>query len=196
MTGSGKTEVYCEAIAAALRAGKQALVLLPEITLTAAMLDRFTARFGAPPVLRHSGLSAKQRRINWWAIARGTAQLIIGARSALFLPFPKLGVIVVDEEHEAAYKQEDGVCYHARDLAVARAHHEKIPVILASATWSLESQANAAQGRYTHIRLPERYGGAQLPSIHRIDMRAENLPATRFLLAPPCLCLAGDATGG
>jgi primosomal protein N' (replication factor Y) (superfamily II helicase) len=184
VTGSGKTEVYCEAIATALRADKQALVLLPEITLTAAMLDRFSARFGAPPVLWHSGLSTKQRRHNWWAIAQGTAKLVIGARSALFLPFPHLGVIVVDEEHEAAYKQEDGVCYHARDLAVARAHHAKIPVILASATPSLESQANAAQGRYSHIRLPERFGGAQLPSIHRIDMRAENLPATRFLSAP------------
>lgn len=196
VTGSGKTEVYCEAIATALRAGKQALVLLPEITLTAAMLDRFTARFGAQPVLWHSGLSAKQRRTNWWAIARGTAQLVIGARSALFLPFPKLGVIAVDEEHEAAYKQEDGVCYHARDLAVARAHHEKIPVILASATPSLESQANAAQGRYTHIRLPERYGGAQLPSIHRIDMRAENLPATRFLSAPLLLALQETLQAG
>lgn len=184
VTGSGKTEVYYEAIATALRAGQQALVLMPEITLTAAMLDRFTARFGAPPVLWHSGLGSAQRRKNWWAIARGTARLVIGARSALFLPFPKLGLIIVDEEHEAAYKQEEGVSYHARDLAVARGHHERFPVILASATPSLESMANAAQGRYRHVRLPERYGGAQLPTVHRIDMRAETLPATRFLSAP------------
>lgn len=196
VTGSGKTEVYCEAIATALRNGKQALVLLPEITLTTAMLSRFTARFGATPVLWHSGLTVKQRRDNWWAIARGAAKLVIGARSALFLPFPALGVLIVDEEHEAAYKQEDGVCYHARDLAVARAHHAKIPVILASATPSLESQANAAQGRYTHIRLPERYGGAQMPSIHRIDMRAENLPATRFLSTPLLAALRETVQAG
>jgi len=184
VTGSGKTETYCEAIATALRAGKQIVVLMPEIALTTAMIARFTARFGTAPTLWHSDLSDKQRRAAWWAIARGEAKLIVGARSALFLPHPALGLIVVDEEHEAAYKQEEGTIYHARDMAVARGHHDKIPVILASATPSLESHVNAAQGRYRLLRLPERFGGAQMPSIHRIDMRAENLPATRFISAP------------
>ncbi|MEJ0063839.1 MAG: primosomal protein N' [Alphaproteobacteria bacterium] len=184
VTGSGKTEVYCEAIAACLGAGKQALVLMPEIALTTAMLERFAARFGAQPTVWHSDLKDRQRRINWWAIAKGGAKLIVGARSALFLPYASLGLIVVDEEHEAAYKQEEGVIYHARDMAVARAHHAKIPVILASATPSLESHVNAESGRYRRVVLPDRFGGATMPAIRLIDMRTENLPKTKWLSAP------------
>jgi primosomal protein N' (replication factor Y) (superfamily II helicase) len=196
VTGSGKTEVYSEAIAAALRHGQQVLVLMPEIALTTAMLSRFTQRFGAAPLVWHSGLSSAQRRAHWWAIARGTGRLIIGARSALFLPYATLGLLVVDEEHEAAYKQEEGTIYHARDMAVARAHHDKIPIILASATPSLESHVNIMQGRYAQVRLPERFGGAQLPSIQRIDMRAENLPASRFLSAPLVTALQETVAAG
>lgn len=196
VTGSGKTEVYCEAIATNLRAGKQSLVLMPEIALTTAMLSRFTARFGVTPTLWHSNLSAKQRRSNWWAIARGHAKLIIGARSALFLPYPALGLIVIDEEHEAAYKQEEGTLYNARDMAVARAHFDKIPIILASATPSIESHVNVLQGRYQLLKLPERFGGAKMPTIHRIDMRAENLPATRFLSAPLLTALRETIAAG
>lgn len=196
VTGSGKTEVYSEAIATAMQAGKQSVVLMPEIALTSAMLERFTRRFGFAPTLWHSGLSAGQRRANWWAIARGQAQLVLGARSALFLPYPNLGLIIVDEEHEAAYKQEDGAIYHARDMAVARAHHGKIPVILASATPSLESQVNVMQGRYHQVKLPARFGGAQLPRIHRIDMRAEKLPASRFLSAPLVTALQETLAAG
>ena len=184
VTGSGKTEVYAEAIAANLRAGRQSLILMPEIALTTAMLSRFAARFGAQPVVWHSDLPDRQRRINWWAIAQGQARIIVGARSALFLPYADLGLIIVDEEHEAAYKQEEGVTYHARDMAVARAYHGKFPVILASATPSLESHVNAEQGRYRRVLLPERFGGASMPHIHLIDMRAEGLPKTRWLSAP------------
>ncbi len=184
VTGAGKTEVYCEAIAATLRVGKQALVLLPEIALTTAMLRRFAARFGAVPTVWHSGLTGKQRSGAWWAITQGRAPLIIGARSALFLPYPNLGLIVVDEEHETSYKQDEGIIYQARDLAVVRARHGDFSAILASATPSLETFVNVQQGRYRLVRLPERYGGASLPVIHRIDMRAENLPANRFISAP------------
>ena len=184
VTGSGKTEVYAEAIAANLRAGRQSLILMPEIALTTAMLDRFAARFGAQPVVWHSDLPDRQRRINWWAIAQGHAKIVVGARSALFLPYANLGLIVVDEEHEAAYKQEEGVTYHARDMAVARAYHGKFAVILASATPALESHVNAEQGRYRRVLLPERFGGAAMPHIHLVDMRAEGLTKTRWLSAP------------
>lgn len=184
VTGAGKTEVYCEAIADVLRAGKQALVLLPEIALTTAMLARFAARFGAVPTVWHSGLTVTQRRGAWWRIAHGTARLVVGARSALFLPYPRLGLIVVDEEHEATYKQDEGIIYQARDLAVTRARHGDFSAILASATPSLETTVNVRQGRYRLVKLPERYGGARLPTIHRIDMRAEKLPASRFISAP------------
>jgi primosomal protein N' (replication factor Y) len=184
VTGSGKTEVYAEAIAANLRTGKQSLILMPEIALTTAMLARFAARFGVTPVVWHSEMPERQRRIDWWNIAQGAAKIIVGARSALFLPYANLGLIVVDEEHEAAYKQEEGVIYHARDMAVARAYHGKFPIILASATPSLESHVNAEQGRYRRVILPERFGGATMPHIHLIDMRAEGLPKTRWLSAP------------
>ncbi len=157
VAGAGKTEVYFEAVAAALRRGRQALILLPEIALTAQWMQRFEARFGARPLAWHSDLPAGERRTGWRAIAEGEAQVVVGARSALFLPFPALGVVVVDEEHEPAFKQEDGVAYHARDMAVLRARLEDVPVVLASATPSLESEENARAGRYQRLRLAERY---------------------------------------
>jgi primosomal protein N' (replication factor Y) len=186
VTGSGKTETYCEAIAECLRQGKQALILLPEIAMTAALLDRLTARFGAEPVQWHSELSEKQRRLNWHAIARGDAKFILGARSALFLPYPDLGCIVVDEEHEAAYKQEEGVIYHGRDMAVVRAHLGDIPIVLSSATPSLETIFNVQQKKYGHVELSERYGKASMPKIELVDLRKFKLPSQNFI-SPPLL---------
>ena len=177
VTGSGKTEVYFEAVAEALAAGRQVLVLLPEIALSAQWLARFEARFGVPPAQWHSDLSSRVRRVTWRAVAFGEARLVVGARSALFLPFADLGLIVVDEEHEAAFKQEDGVVYHARDMAVVRARLGEIPIVLVSATPSLESVTNAKAGRYRLQHLPERHGSAGLPEIVLIDMRAEKPPA-------------------
>jgi primosomal protein N' (replication factor Y) len=184
VTGSGKTEVFCEAIAESLRMGKQALVLLPEIAMTAALIDRFTARFGARPIEWHSGLGDRQRRLHWQAIARGEAKFILGARSALFLPYPALGLIVVDEEHEAAYKQEEGVIYHGRDMAVARAHIGNIPIILSSATPSLETLFNVRQGKYGHAVLRERFGKAKMPAIELVDMRKYKMSAQEFISPP------------
>lgn len=171
VTGSGKTEVYFEAVAAALKAGRQVLVLVPEITLTAQWLGRFEKRFGAPPLEWHSELSQGRRRRTWRAVAEGKAPVIVGARSALFLPFRHLGLIVVDEEHEGAFKQEEGVVYHARDMAVVRGQVGKVPVVLASATPSLETVLNAEAGRYRRVHLPQRHAGATLPSVDLIDMR-------------------------
>jgi primosomal protein N' (replication factor Y) len=171
VTGSGKTEVYFEAIAEALRRGRQVLVLLPEIALGAQWLRRFEARFGARPAEWHSDLTHAQRRETWRAVAAGTAQVVVGARSALFLPYPELGLIIVDEEHDAAFKQEDGVCYHARDMAVVRARIGGIPIVLASATPSLETVTNAETGRYGRLHLPARHGGAELPAIELVDLR-------------------------
>lgn len=171
VTGSGKTEVYFEAIAKALKEQGQTLVLLPEITLTTAWLQRFQKRFGAAPAVWHSALTPKQRRDTWQAVQTGEVKVIVGARSALFLPFQKLRLIIVDEEHDASFKQEDGVLYQARDMAIVRAKIAGQPIILASATPSLETYANAQQGRYHHVRLPERFQGAHLPEIHLIDMR-------------------------
>lgn len=184
VTGSGKTEVYFEAIAECIRQGKQALVLLPEIALTEPMLRRFSARFGCEPVAWHSGLRQSERRANWRAIADGTAAVTIGARSALFLPYANLGLIVVDEAHEASFKQEDGVHYHARDVAVMRGKFADIPVILASATPAIESRAQVEAGRYAEIALPARFGGAQLPEIVPVDLRQEP-PDRGYWLAPP-----------
>jgi len=181
VTGSGKTEVYFEAIAAALARGEQALVLVPEIALTAAWLTRFESRFGAAPVEWHSELRSTQRRRNWRACARGEAQVVVGARSALFLPFPKLGLIVVDEEHEHAFKQDEGVIYQARDMAVLRASIEEVPIVLASATPSLETLANVEGERYGRIALPARPGLAELPEIVAIDLREEPPPRGQFL---------------
>ena len=181
VTGSGKTEVYLEAVAAALRAGRQALVLLPEIALTAEFLTRVEARFGARPAEWHSGITMTERRRCWRMVGEGGAQLVVGARSALFLPFRDLGLIVVDEEHDTSYKQEDGVLYNARDMAVLRASICGAQVVLASATPSLESWANAEAGKYTRLELTTRFGEAMMPDMAAIDMRTEDLPGSRWI---------------
>jgi primosomal protein N' (replication factor Y) len=183
VTGSGKTEVYFEAVAAALDRGKQVLILLPEIALTQAFLERFHDRFGAKPAEWHSDLPPKMRERVWRQVAEGGVRVVAGARSALFLPFSNLGLIVVDEEHDPAYKQEDGVCYHARDMAVVRGHIGAFPVVLASATPSIESQVNARQGRYGRVVLPGRFADAALPDIKAIDMRRAP-PARGGFLSP------------
>jgi primosomal protein N' (replication factor Y) len=172
VTGSGKTEVYFEAIAQALARGHQALVLMPEIALTSQFIARCEERFGAKPAEWHSGVPAPQRGRVWLAVAENKAKLVVGARSALFLPFPNLGLIVVDEEHDAGYKQEERVTYQARDMAVLRGSLGKCPVVLSSATPSIESLVNVEQGRYRHIRLGTRYKADGLPAIAAIDMRA------------------------
>ncbi|HJU76359.1 MAG TPA: primosomal protein N' [Sphingomicrobium sp.] len=181
VTGSGKTEVYFEAIAECLRQGKQALVLLPEIALTEPFLKRFEARFGCPPVAWHSDLRSSQRRRNWRGIASGEAKVTVGARSALFLPYPDLGLIVVDEAHEPSFKQEDGVQYHARDTAVMRGRFEDIPVILSSATPPMESRHMVELGRYREVTLPQRFAGASLPEIRAIDLTKDPPPRGRWL---------------
>jgi primosomal protein N' (replication factor Y) len=181
VTGSGKTETYFEAIAECLRNGKQTLVLLPEIALTEAFLRRFEDRFGAPPVVWHSSLKSTERRRAWRAIAAGTAQVVVGARSALFLPYESLGLIVVDEAHEISFKQDDGVRYNARDVAVMRAQFETIPVILASATPALESLQMADSGVYRKLVLPARFGGAQLPAITTLNLTEERPERGRWL---------------
>jgi primosomal protein N' (replication factor Y) len=181
VTGSGKTEVYLEAVAEALRAGRQALVLLPEIALSAEFLRRVEARFGASPGEWHSGVTMAERRRLWRMVGEGGAQLVVGARSALFLPFRDLGLIVVDEEHDTSYKQEEGAFYNARDMAVLRAALCSAQVILASATPSLESWANAEAGKYARLDLAARFGVAKLPDLRAIDMRTEDLPATRWI---------------
>ena len=181
VTGSGKTEVYFEAVAENIRKGRQTLILMPEIALTGQSLDRFTARFGTRPAEWHSQLSPRLRARTWAAVAANDVSVIVGARSALFLPYADLGLIVVDEEHDPAYKQEDGAHYHARDMAVVRGSVAKIPVVLASATPSVESEVNARRGRYKRIHLPERFGGASLPLIEPIDMRREGPPRGRFI---------------
>jgi primosomal protein N' (replication factor Y) len=183
VTGSGKTEVYFEAIAQAIREGKQTLVLLPEIALTEPFLKRFETRFGCAPVAWHSGLRQSQRRRAWRAIATGEAKVTVGARSALFLPYPNLGLIVVDEAHETSFKQEDGVQYHARDVAVMRAKLEQVPAILASATPAIESRQMAEIGVYKEVRLPRRYGGAVLPDIRTVNL-LEDPPLRGRWLAP------------
>jgi primosomal protein N' (replication factor Y) len=192
VTGSGKTEVYFEAVGATLREGKQALVLLPEIALGAQFLERFAQRFGCRPAAWHSDLPPKERRAVWRAVGDGSARVVVGARSALFLPFRELGLIVVDEEHDASFKQEDGVVYHARDMAVVRAHLAGFPIILSSATPSLETVVNVEQGRYSRLELPARHGGAVLPEIRVIDLRRTPPERQRFI-APP-LASAVDAT--
>jgi primosomal protein N' (replication factor Y) len=181
VTGSGKTEVYFEAVAENIRRKHQTLILMPEIALTGQFLDRFTERFGVRPAEWHSQLPARQRARTWSAVAANEVPVVVGARSALFLPYADLGLIVVDEEHDPAYKQEDGAHYHARDMAVVRGSIAKIPVVLASATPSVESEVNARRGRYRRIHLPERFGGAHLPQIEAIDMRREGPPRGRFI---------------
>lgn len=184
VTGSGKTEVYFEAVAQALKDGGQALVLVPEIALTQAGMERFEKRFGAKPAPWHSALGDAARRRTWREVAQGRAKLVVGARSALYLPFSDLRVIVVDEEHDTSYKQEEGVIYNARDMAVVRGMIGKHSVVLASATPSLESLVNARNGRYAHFVLPERPGSITLPSIDLVDLK-EDKPATGEFLSPP-----------
>ena len=167
VTGSGKTEVYFEAVAAALDAGKQVLILLPEIALTQAFLERFQDRFGAKPAEWHSDVPPRMRERVWRQVAEGRVRVVAGARSALFLPFRELGLIVVDEEHDPAYKQEDRVFYHARDMAVVRARIGGFPLVLASATPSIESRVNAQQGRYARVALPARFADAAMPTSAR-----------------------------
>jgi primosomal protein N' (replication factor Y) len=183
VTGSGKTEVYFEAVAEIIRRGRQSLILMPEIALTGQFLDRFAARFGVRPLEWHSELTPRTRARNWAAISAGEAPVVVGARSALFLPYANLGLIVVDEEHDQAYKQDDGAHYHARDMAVVRAHIARIPVVLASATPSVETEVNARKGRYQRIVLPSRFGGAHMPQIEAIDLRRE-MPARGRFISP------------
>jgi primosomal protein N' (replication factor Y) len=165
VTGSGKTEVYFEAVARSLEKGRQALIMLPEIALTSQFMDRFTRRFGCPPVEWHSALSSAERGRAWRAAATGEARVVVGARSALFLPFKDLGLIVVDEEHDTGFKQEDRVHYQARDMGVVRGSLGKFAVVLSSATPSIESHVNARSGRYAQVDLPGRYLGAEMPEV-------------------------------
>lgn len=184
VTGSGKTEVYFEAIAETIRQGRQVLVMLPEIALGAQWLARFEERFGDKPVEWHSDLSQADRRRNWRGVAEGKVDVVVGARSALFLPFDRLGLIIVDEEHDGSFKQSDGVAYNARDMAVVRARLEACPAVLASATPSLESLVNVARGRYRHLRLPERHAGAAMPAVEMIDLRRQPPPRQNWLSPP------------
>lgn len=196
VTGSGKTEVYFEAIAEALRQGRQALVLLPEISLTGQFLSRFEARFGCKPALWHSGLGPAERRRSWREMAEGRIEVLVGARSALFLPWRDLGAIIVDEEHDGGFKQEDGVIYNARDMAVVRARFADCPVILSSATPSLESFVNGQEGRYVTHRLTARHGGAAMPHIELIDMRTSPPPRGAWLVPPMIEAVEGALARG
>ena len=193
VTGSGKTEVYLEAAARLLAADPQAqvLILLPEIALTQAVIGRVAARFGAQPGEWHSDVAPPARRRVWEAVAAGTCRIVVGARSALFLPFRKLGLIVVDEEHDGSFKQEEGFVYQGRDLAVARGKIEAAAVVLASATPSLESLRNAESGRYRWLRLSARHGVARLPDIQLIDLR-ETAPEQGRWLSPPLIAAMGE----
>ena len=191
VTGSGKTEVYFEAIATALRQGRQILVMLPEIALTEPFLTRFAARFGCTPVAWHSDLRQSERRRAWRAIASGQARVTVGARSSLFLPYADLGLIIVDEAHETSFKQEDGVRYHARDVAVMRAQFENCPVVLASATPAIETRQMVATGRYVELRLPSRFGPARLPEITTIDL-IETPPERGRWLSPPLVAAINE----
>ncbi|MBZ9935866.1 primosomal protein N' [Mesorhizobium sp. BR1-1-16] len=192
VTGSGKTEVYFEAVGEALRTGKQALILLPEIALTGDFLDRFARRFGARPAEWHSELPPRGRERVWRGVADGSARVVVGARSALFLPFRDLGLVIVDEEHDGAYKQDEGVTYHARDMAVVRGNLGGFPVILASATPSIESRVNADQGRYVRLKLPARFASARLPEIRPIDLRTD--PPEKGSFLSPVLVQAIEET--
>jgi primosomal protein N' (replication factor Y) len=181
VTGSGKTEVYFEGVAENIRRGKQSLILMPEIALTGQFLDRFAKRFGVRPAEWHSEVAPRKRARTWAGVASGEVNVVAGARSALFLPYSDLGLIIVDEEHDGAYKQAEGVHYHARDMAVVRARINKIPIVLSSATPSVESEVNARKGRYRRLALPQRFGGQHLPSISAIDLTKEGPSRGRFI---------------
>ncbi|MBJ3776108.1 primosomal protein N' [Acuticoccus mangrovi] len=196
VTGSGKTEVYLEAIAAALAAGRQALVLMPEIALTPMVTARLSERFGVVPGEWHSGRTPAARTALWRDVATGRADIVVGARSALFLPFDRLGLIVVDEEHDPSFKQEDGVIYHARDMAIVRAKEADVPVVLASATPSVETRLNAESGRYRHLMLGTRHGGLALPDIRAVDLRATPPPRGEWLSPPVRQAVADTLKAG
>ncbi|MAA98051.1 MAG: primosomal protein N' [Stappia sp.] len=196
VTGSGKTEVYFEAVAEAIRQGRQALVLIPEIALTDAFLARFERRFAVRPAEWHSQITPKQRADVWRGVAHGRVRVVVGARSALFLPFSDLGLVVVDEEHDTAYKQDDRVPYNARDMAVVRAHLSGFPVVLASATPSVESRVNAEAGRYRLIELPERATGAPMPEISVIDLRQDGPERGRWIAPLLRRAIADTFAGG
>jgi primosomal protein N' (replication factor Y) len=193
VTGSGKTEVYLRAVAAALEAGRQALVLLPEIALGTQWHARFEQQFGCSAAAWHSDVRSGERHNVWRDVAEGKARVVVGARSAMFLPFTDLGLIVIDEEHDASYKQEDGVIYHARDMAIVRASLHQIPVVLASATPSLESLNNVERGRYRRLVLPARHGAARMPEIELVDLRVSR-PVGRQSFLSPALLKAMDET--
>jgi primosomal protein N' (replication factor Y) len=180
VTGSGKTEVYFEALERALDQGLQSLILLPEIALTTQWIQRFQDRFGFSPTQWHSDLTPARKEEAWRSILQGEARVVVGARSALFLPFPRLGMVVVDEEHDPSFKQEEGVIYHGRDMAIVRARIHGIPIILASATPSLETFHNAQQDRYKLLKLSNRHAGASLPLIQLIDLRQEAINTVRL----------------
>jgi primosomal protein N' (replication factor Y) len=183
VTGSGKTEVYFEGVAECLRQRKQVLIMLPEIALSNAFLTRFQERFGCAPALWHSSLSDGQRKITWRGVASGDCKVVVGARSALFLPYKNIGLIIVDEEHDPAYKQEEGVIYNARDMAVVRAHMARIPVVMVSATPSLETMQNVWAEKYKHLELADRFGAAGMPDVHVVDMTRDK-PERNHFIAP------------
>ncbi len=194
VTGSGKTEVYFEAVARTLAQGRQVVIMLPEIALTSQFMDRFTRRFGAAPVEWHSALSGPERGRIWRAAATGGARVVVGARSALFLPYENLGLIIVDEEHDPGFKQDDRVHYQARDMAVVRGNLGRIPVILASATPSIESHVNARSAKYRHIVLPGRFSGVEMPEVSAIDLRRHPPDRGRWL-SPPLVQAMVEARG-
>ncbi len=196
VTGSGKTEVYFEAIAATLERGQQALLLLPEIALTKGFVKRFEQRFGARPAEWHSGMNDRMRQRVWRAIALGEAKVVVGARSSLFLPFADLGLIVVDEEHDSAFKQEDGVIYNARDMAVVRGALGKFPVVLSSATPALETMVNVDNGRYQSVKLTKRHAGASFPQMNIIDLKTEGPEPQKWIAPRLVQAMAETLSGG
>ncbi|MBQ8293973.1 MAG: primosomal protein N' [Alphaproteobacteria bacterium] len=205
ITGSGKTQVYFDAAWRAYSMGKSVLLMMPEIALTAQFMSRFASRFGAPPVVWHSNLTAARRREIWRGVLSGEIRMVVGTRSALFLPWQKLGLIVIDEEHDPSYKQDDMGNYHARDMAILRAKIAGFPVILASATPAAETLENVNLGKFSHLRLTSRFGGAQMPEISTIDLR-ENRPEnytsddgadqTGFLSVPLCAAIRDTISVG
>ena len=204
ITGSGKTQVYFDSAWRAYSAGKSVLLMMPEIALTAQFMHRFASRFGAPPVVWHSNLTSARRRQIWRGVAQGKIRMVVGTRSALFLPWQDLGLIVIDEEHDTSYKQEDMGNYHARDMAILRARIANFPIVLASATPSAETLENVNLGKYNHLRLTSRYGGASLPKIETIDLRehrpepymADDTEQTGYLSEPMCDAISQTLSSG
>ncbi len=184
VTGSGKTEVYFEIISEALRKNFQCLIMLPEISLTQQWLEKFTIRFGQKPIIWHSSVSKSERSNSWKKIQSGQASVVVGARSSLFLPFKKLGLVIIDEEHDTSYKQQDNVIYNARDMAIVRSKLLNIPLILVSATPSLETIFNVKQKKYDMLNLKQRFGSAKLPQISIIDLNSEKISASSWLSKP------------